>query len=87
MMGLSTRTNSAVFRALIVPELLEMIIRTLDKSSLAKAARTCKKWSVLSLSYLWEEQTDLRPLLNLLAPNGFQLRSNKPVSDSTLHQH
>ncbi|KAJ2925780.1 hypothetical protein H1R20_g11311, partial [Candolleomyces eurysporus] len=69
--------DSATSRALQVPELLDMVIRDLDKGTLTKAARVCKDWSSVALGHLWETQTDLLPLFKLLAPNGFELKENK----------
>ncbi|KAJ2932398.1 hypothetical protein H1R20_g4700, partial [Candolleomyces eurysporus] len=69
--------DSAMSRALQVPELLDMVIHDLDKGTLTKAARVCKDWSSVALGHLWETQTDLLPLFKLLAPNGFELKENK----------
>jgi hypothetical protein len=73
--------DSAMPRALQVLELLDMVLRGLDRKTLAKAARVCRDWSNIALGHLWETLIDLLPLFKLLAPNGFELKENKLVCD------
>ena len=80
-MSLHLGTHDSMPRALQVLELLDMVIRDLDKGTLTKAARVCKEWSSVALGHLWETQTDPLPLFKLLAPNGFELKENKLVCD------
>lgn len=66
-------------RVLQVPELFDIIIGDLDSDALTNAARVSKQWSDVALGHLWETQTDLRPLFNLLASKGYELKHNKLV--------
>ncbi len=55
-------------RVMGIPELLDLIFNMLDRSSNAKMARVCKKWSSVALDVLWREVDDLHQLFSLLAP-------------------
>ncbi|KAJ3493843.1 hypothetical protein NMY22_g20155 [Coprinellus aureogranulatus] len=74
---LATVGAAAMPRVLQVPELFDLIIGELDDEDLTIAARVCKQWSEVALGHLWETQTDLRPLFNLLASKGYELKHNK----------
>jgi hypothetical protein len=55
-------------RVMCMPELLDLVFNMLDRSSNAKMARVCKKWSSVALDMLWREVDDLHQLFSLLAP-------------------
>ncbi|KAF6751930.1 hypothetical protein DFP72DRAFT_1135225 [Ephemerocybe angulata] len=77
--------TTATTRVLLVPELFDMVIREMDQGTLAKAARVNKHCSEAALSCLWESQADLKPLFNLLATKGYELKDNKlRSSEATL---
>ncbi|KAF6754683.1 hypothetical protein DFP72DRAFT_812506, partial [Ephemerocybe angulata] len=76
--------TTATTRVLLVPELFDMVIQDMDQSTLTKAARVNKHWSGAALACLWESQVDLKPLFNLLATKGYELKDNKLVRESTL---
>ena len=64
----SVSPHPSSVRPIDVPELLAIVFSYLDDRSLARTARVCRHWSDAALDTLWYKLTDLRPLLNLLAP-------------------
>ncbi|KAL7278361.1 hypothetical protein ACG7TL_008339 [Trametes sanguinea] len=51
-----------------IDELLVMIFSYLDDRALSRAACVCKHWSDIALDSLWNEVSDLRRALTVLAP-------------------
>ncbi|KAG5650157.1 hypothetical protein H0H81_000512 [Sphagnurus paluster] len=65
---MSQYPSSNAARALVIPELLDMVFQYLDDASNASNARVCKQWSELALDTLWKEVTEPYHLFSLLAP-------------------
>ncbi|KAI0350796.1 hypothetical protein OH77DRAFT_1498896 [Trametes cingulata] len=63
-----------------IDELLVMIFSYLDARALSRTACVCKHWSEIALDCLWNEVTDLRRALTVLAP--LSLRQERASSSS-----
>jgi hypothetical protein len=82
-MSTFTAAQTTTPRPIDVPELLALVFSFLDDRSLARAAQTCRPWSVVALDALWHTLTDLRPLLTLLAP----MTSERKAAGRVVPQH
>lgn len=49
-------------------ELRERLFSHADDRSLARCARVCKNWTDTCLEILWDDLSDIVPLLNVLSP-------------------
>ncbi|KAH8091795.1 hypothetical protein BXZ70DRAFT_469086 [Cristinia sonorae] len=61
-------TSFASHKVVQIPEIVELILSFLDKSSNVQNALVCKQWSDIALNLLWRDLPDVCPLFELLCP-------------------